>query len=239
MFYQTHEIPSDFRVKVIHSGDEIILSDTDQMLVNEIWEEAKHLRMGNLFNGKLLNFLSFQPEENYVSGEFVEYKYYMAQLKNEYLKSILNIHPISISCLCSCKEFYLLGKRGLYVTDYPGCYEFVPSGGIDPINVHQGHVDLIGQLKMELMEETGLSEEMIENCSPMAFVQDSATGIYEICLSIELKSKARRDFLARSKEYDQLEWISRQKMTSLVSNYKSTFVPFSLFLFKNYLMHQG
>lgn len=225
MNYQTYQISSDFCVKVRDSRDKIKLSDYDETLVDQIWSEAKTRSQNTLFNGKLLRFISFQKTENEAIGAFIEYKYYIAQLKNERLKSVLKIHPIGISCICVCQNMYLFGKRSLTVTDYPGYYELVPSGGIDPKSVQKNVVDVQEQAKRELAEETGIAEQDVKSCVPFLFVVDHQTGIYEVCLKIELKRREREGGVWQSDEYDLIEWKSLEEARSFMEKERRNVVP--------------
>ncbi|MGZ3634197.1 MAG: NUDIX hydrolase [Parachlamydiaceae bacterium] len=232
MNYQTYPISSDFRIKVQDSRDKIKLSDYDERLVNQIWSEARARSQNTLFNGRLLRFISFQESKNEVIGEFVEYKYYIAHLRNQYLKSVLNIYPIGISCICTCQNMFLFGKRSSTVTDYSGYYELVPSGGIDPESVQQNVVNLQRQAKRELTEETGIAEQAVKSCIPYLFVVDHQTGIYEVCLKIELNRREEMEIPWKSDEYDLIEWKSLEKARSFIEKEGGNVVPLTRFLFQ-------
>lgn len=256
--YQTHLITPDFEVKVVSSRDKLELSDVDAQVVDRIWDAAQAHHEGRLFNGRFLNYVGF--EKGRLIGEFVEYKHYLAQKFEPGLKESLRICPIAISCLCLSNDKVLIGKRSLVVTDYKGCYELVPSGGIDPSIVENGKVNVVKQALIELNEETGIVDVPV-SCLPTLVVHDLTSNSYEVCVHIELhrsqwnasvliegeaelkkreeiffeKKMVEKGLFRSSYEYTQLEWMSLGELGELIGENRENWVPFSLFLIHKYL----
>lgn len=230
--YQTHELERSFEVKIVDSGEEFQLSDVEKNRVEELWEAAQKQYEGKLFNGKLLNYLDFVDGKLY--GKFVEYKYYIAQRADLTLRKRLSIRPIAISCLCTFEEQALLGKRSALVTDFPGFFELVPSGGIDPSAAENGKVNLIKQALTELSEEAKIEPKDVRSCYPLVLFQDLITGGFEICMRIELK-KIQAHSLLQNNEYSQLEWMAFSKLQKFAFEKKESFITLSLFLIEKYI----
>lgn len=228
--YQTHKIDPSFEVKVVDCSGKIELSDVENSYVDELWDAAQKHHMGKLFNGKLLNYLNFEKGKLY--GKFVEYKYYIAQCADPKLKDRLKIRPIAISCLCTFKGHALVGKRSTFVTDFPDCFELVPSGGIDPTAVENGKVNLVKQALTELKEEAEIKPEDVNTCHPLALFQDLISGGFEICMHIELNTKS--SFLQNG-EYSQLKWMPFSQLQEFALNEKNVFVGLSLHIINKYL----
>lgn len=229
--YQTHIVEPTFQVEVVDSQGKIELSDVQNQYVDELWNAAQKRHEGKLFNGKLLNYLKF--EKGRLFGSFVEYKYYMAQRDDFKLKQCFRIRPIAISCLCTFQGRVLVGKRSALVTDYPGFYELVPSGGIDPAVVENGKVNLVRQTFIELLEETGIESKQVGTCYPLALFEDFISDSVEICMRIELNNDQLSPL--ENGEYSQLKWMPFSQLQQYALSEKENFVQLSLHLIGKYL----
>src|SRR5262249_31068369 len=143
-----------FALSAVNFRGKIRLSDVEQAAINTLWNEAQKQFGGRLFNGQLYSFVSLK--NGVLTGNFVDYKFYIAQLRNPKFKTLFNISPVAISCICCCQNKILIGKRSAFVTEYPNCYELSPSGGIDPSAAINGKIDLIKQTLVELEEEAAI-----------------------------------------------------------------------------------
>lgn len=226
--YQTFKIHPSFQVRVVDSREELMLSDVEESAVEALWNRAQKKYEGRLFNGKMLAYSHLDEDRLY--GYFVDYKYYIAQLGDSALKERLRIRPVAISCLCTWEEKVLIGKRSLTVTDYPGYFETVPSGGIDPKPVKQGVVNYIEQALTELEEEAGIGSRDVADCHPLLIYQDLRSDSFEVCLHIVLKKESPGIEEGENNEYSRLEWMSLERLNELVTRGKKSFVPLSLHL---------
>ncbi|MBA3239462.1 MAG: NUDIX domain-containing protein [Parachlamydiaceae bacterium] len=233
--YQITSIEPDFEVLVVENEPLLSLTKMDLATIEQIWNEAQRKSEGSLFNGKLLSVVSLVNGK--LIGKFVDYKLYIAQLAAPELEPLLQIKPISISCICLLKEKLLLGKRSYRVTEFPGFYELVPSGGIEPSNVMRGKVNLLGQTLLELEEETPLVRKQVKTVVPFALVQEIDSGRCEVCMEIVLDCDQLNEKLemASKGEYSELLWVSLEKFKLLTSQKDVECVPFSKQLLQEFL----
>ncbi len=230
--YQTYEIPPDFSVGIDEIPVKFELSDVNESQVDQIWEEAQQKHGGQLFNGKMFVFKSFQNGE--LTGRFIDYKYYRAQSSLPALKLALNIKPIAVSCSCRYQNEFLIGQRSKSVTGFPGFYELVPSGGISLDSFEKGKIDLKKQALLELEEEAGIFSKCVESCLPVALINEINTSTYEIYMEIELKKKGGVG-VSSTLEYSMLEWMPIKQLISFSKKERDQFVPLSLYLIEHFI----
>ena len=108
MNYQTFKWEPDFKLEV-QPPRGFALSDYDKMHVEMLWRDEAIARSSQIFNGHLLNFVSFQGSR--MVGEFVDYKFYLAQIRDPGLKPLLQITPIAINGLTLAGDKLLIGRR--------------------------------------------------------------------------------------------------------------------------------
>lgn len=225
--YQTWPLSPNFLFKKGVSRGKKELSDEVHQAVEDIWQKEQALRQ-NIFNGQVLSLVHFDRQE--LIGEFIEYKLYLAYVREPEIRKLLGIQPLSISCITHTKNAVLFGKRSKAVTQYPLCVELVPSGGIDPEALKGEYLDIRGQALRELTEETGLSETDVEKITPIALVFDPKTGIYEICLDIVIVSGRDKFPLPPTQEYGSLTWVSKSSLPTFLEKFRKKIVPLSAYL---------
>ena len=76
--YQTIKIEPSFCVKVLPESRGFELSDVEKEEIASIWNDQLRDRGHHLVNGQLLNVVSAEGQQ--WVGEFVDYKFYLAQL---------------------------------------------------------------------------------------------------------------------------------------------------------------
>ncbi len=238
--YQIYKIPPDFSLTFDEEPVLDWISEADEAKVDQIWAEAQSQNEGILFNGKLLVFKSF--ENGKLIGRFIDYKYYRAAQSNlSLLKSVLNVKPIAISCICRYQNEILIGRRTMTVTGFPGCYELVPSGGISLDAIENGKINIKKQALLELEEEADIFPGSVESCIPLALIYDVNTSTYEIFMEIKLKEikdgngRGRR---GSTLEYSVLEWMPIEHLFGFADNEKENFVPLSICLIEYFLMKE-
>lgn len=223
--FQTIPWPKGAVIEVLHEARGFELSDLSKNVVDQIWFETSE---DHHFNGQILNFISF--ENNILIGEFVEYKFYFAQMREKGLKEQLNIRPIAISGITTTANKVLIGKRSEKVSEYKNAYELVPSGVIDPESVVDHRVNLVKQFEKELWEETGISSTEVRDIVPFAFIYDRARDSFEICAQIHLNFLAASEDLRQTEEYQQLKWILKSELETFKKRHASECVPLTLYL---------
>ncbi len=111
----------------------------------------------------------------------------------------MGITPLAVSGIVFYQEnnskIFYVGKRSETVTQYPGYYEFIPSGSIDAKNlVPNQPVDYSNQLIIELKEELSVPVEDIKSQNAFCLIFDEIDRVYDIGIEIEvLKSKIKTD----------------------------------------------
>jgi HAD superfamily hydrolase (TIGR01509 family) len=112
----------------------------------------------------------------------------------------------------------LMGQRSREVAMYPGEWETVPAGGIDPDAARKGGtIDLRGMILKEFGEETGLDPALAARVTGFGAVRDRSCNAYDLALHLELRrgsDRARLDF--PKKEYTRMRWVSRQDIPKFV-----------------------
>lgn len=234
MDYQTFKLTPQFRIEVTESSRGFTLSDYEKARVEMLWLEEVAARPSTTFNGQILNFISLEGER--LLGEFVDYKFYFAQLRDLQLKASLKLAPVSVSGLTISGNKVLFGRRSQEVMQYRGQFEAVPSGGIDPNALSGQHIDLKEQFQRELWEETGISVTEVKSIHPFLLVHDPSTGMYEICAVIEVNYPVVYEERKPTAEYQEFIWVPKSEIKSFTAKHSAEFVPFSLFLLKTWKM---
>lgn len=220
-------LPQNFEVKLDANALKTDLTPPIERRIQEIWDQEYIRAQGKLFNGKIFSATNF--DGTVLQGHFVDYKHYVAQVRDPTLFENLHIQIVSISGYTVANESILIGKRAAYVTGFPGHYELVPAGGIDPSVVTNQSIDIIKQFKKELREEAGIEESMIKSILPVYLIKYSEREPYEICAKIILAPEAALNN-PRDEEYTELFWMERKRLPEFINNNREIMIPLSLHL---------
>jgi hypothetical protein len=172
--------------------------------IEKAWEDEQARRNKKLFNGNILNLAvinNTQSQELILSCHPVEYKHYLAQRSG----IDLGITPLAVSGIVfykeDNKEIFLVGKRSETVTQYPGYYEFMPSGSIDANNIVVAEpMEYKKQLLIELKEECGITDE-VKTINSFCLIFDEVDRVYDIGIEIEIDI----DHKTQIQEYTSIE----------------------------------
>lgn len=219
-------LTDDFKIIINHSPSLPLIPHTIQEHIEDIWKKEIVRTRGRVFNGQLLSAETLHHHE--LHGHFVEYKHLIAQLRDPSLKEILNVQPICVCGYTLAGDSILIGKRAAHVTDYPNLYELVPSGGVDPSAIVRDQVNIIHQLKIELKEEAGIEENMIDSILPSFLIICSESCTYEICAKIELNTEVKNREAERDEEYTELKWIPKTMIKKFIQEQQEKIIPLSL-----------
>ena len=232
-YSQWFNVVSGGSVKIVQSSDHTmyssVVSRVDQIWVKETSKNPK------LFNGKTFSYVSHEKydDETRVVGSFIEYKYFLAQLREPILD--LGIKPIGVSglVLLNDKEekIVVFALRDDYVTQYPGCIELVPSGTIDVSSVlPNGEIDVHAALRKEFAEETGLSVDCISRMKDIGFVLDRRDQVYDVCVLIQVNATKEQvlDSFSRVSEYNSPCFVRLDDIPHFVKENAHTMVPSSI-----------
>lgn len=186
--------------------------------VESLWQEAKAERGDGLFNGGILSLDGI--EDGCLKCSATEYKFFLAQRRKPSLFSLLKIRCLAVSGLLQCHDGLVLGQRSLATTQDAGCWEFVPSGGIEPSAVKNGtdNIDFISQLRAELFEETGIDWKHVVDSHPVLLVEDEKNRVVDIVVRLYCPELSREQVLElhrnlASREYEQIAVVSAQELS--------------------------
>ncbi|MBB64810.1 MAG: hypothetical protein CMO81_07070 [Waddliaceae bacterium] len=174
--------------------------------VEAIWQAALSRSDGHLFNAPCLIYKEWNGTS--LIGSWLDYKYYFSSQIDKSLAKDLNLQAISVSGITVNDGKYLIGKRSKSVTQHPGAWEFVPSGGIDASASKETTIDYQGQIIKELYEETGINSTFIEKIEPVFLQHVEEDAIWEICVLIHLCEEV----VIKSCEHEDLKWCSEKEV---------------------------
>jgi HAD superfamily hydrolase (TIGR01509 family) len=216
--------PRQMALQVIE--EPIQLASDELQVVEEVWQRETR-KNSMLFDGGIVVY-----QEHHLSNERTlslscarsSYKFILAQLK---FPKLSLVQPLGVSGIITDMDgSVLLGCRSQEVTEYPGFWEFVPSGGlsIESMTAH----DYLDQIKCELIEETGLTPDNVCKFELFGFIYDQAHHVYDICVRLSLAD--RLDVMGLvSEEYSTFAVCSLDEVRELLRQDKV--VPASVALF--------
>ena len=128
-------------------------------------------------------------------------------------------------------ENVLLGVRR-NVTEYDGFYELAPSGGICSSKRKDEVILYEEQLIEELLEETEIKREMIDEIEPFCFILDRNNGVYDICSKLHINKSLDSLFLSKkNEEYKNFEIVNLKDAKNQIE--KNDYVPTSRVMLTN------
>lgn len=228
--YQTFPLSSQLRIIIEEPAVPFTLSESENRCVEDVWEAEMQLKHGNLFNGQLLCYS--KHTEDCLYGYFTDYKHYIAFLRNPYLRSLIQICPLGISAMTISGSRILLGKRGAYVTQYPGYYECAPSGGLSKEMVNGNEIRFSKPFEEELYEETGIDQKSIQAVTPKYLILDAKSSSYEIIASMELSQSVGELTLNPTDEYETLIWVDIHHLSEFINDRSINILPLSQYLLR-------
>jgi len=204
--------------------------------IENIWIAQQNKKGNKLYNNYIISAVSVTKE--CIHCCLVEYKFFIAQHTQPNLYKFLKVRPVAVSGLLICDDGVVFGRRNKSTTQDAGLLELVPSGGIeynqklDSINV-----DYIGQILIELNEETGIDRKSIINIYPYCFIEDELSHVIDIGIAIEtnLDKKNINDLYKKKStdEYDNLQIVSDSDLYNFIelNKYKLVNISYELLYF--------
>jgi hypothetical protein len=234
------EIISDSKeYEILHEGDFKPQTPEIEQKVDAIWQRALVKNPGSMHNSVVLAFRSAGVGRGKTTVRCIraEYRYYYAGVCEPELG--FGIEPVAVSGVIEVDSAdgpaIVAARRGKTVNLYPGCLEFIPSGGIDEDSFRpDGKADYLSQFEREFSEESGLDVSAIKSIEPFAFIHDIRGKVYDICAVIRIESDAD-DLAARLSsdgEYSEYVAIPRNELEDYIRKHEREFVPTSLALAK-------
>jgi hypothetical protein len=152
--------------------------------VDALWQKELLQRGSKLFNGPLFSIEQISDET--VSGRFVEYRLFLAQMRRPELFAELRVQPLAVTGLLQNADGLFFGYRGSDVAQQPECWELIPAGGIDRGTLTEsGQILPVQQLLAELNEEVGLNLTDISPPRLVCFCKDENTHIFDLVWELQ------------------------------------------------------
>ncbi len=123
-----------------------------------------------------------------------------------------------------------IGRRGVTVAQYPGCWECVPSGGVDDsYALADGTVDFAAMLRHEFVEEVCLPVARIERVTPFAVIYDRLARTYDICCELRVATTGAELTAAmrRSDEYSEVLLVTEERLEDGLQQWGDELIPLS------------
>lgn len=221
-------INSKFHITLQPSISFSDLEENKKHLIQTIWDEEQKRRNGKLHEGVILSALSYDHKS--LHGQFVPYKYYLAQYVNPSLKADLKIVPVALSGMTFMGDDLVIAKRADWVTQFANLYELAPSGGVHLPSGDEGSIDMKQQLLGELQEEIGISEKLVKSVKFFGLLHDTEEDSLELAAEIRLRSSGL--ILSSSSEYPQVMTVPHSELQSFVKEKEGQISLLSLALLK-------
>ncbi len=235
-YWQACEIIATGEIMLASISGVRTFTPTKSERVEQIWqmEIAKNPK---LFNGTVFSYLKHSATEKItkIEGAFVEYKQFLAQLREPVLD--LGIKPIGVSGFTiineNRKKYAVFALRSDDVTEYPGHLELVPSGTLDnSVLGPDGTVRFHDKLREEFEEETGIPASVITGIRSCGLILDRKDQVYDACAIIEASATREQALEAFStvSEYRKPCFVALEDLPRFVEENAHALVPSSLAL---------
>lgn len=227
--YKAFPATNDFQIVVDRTLPDAFLDHKIAAEVDACWDAMK--RQGtNLYDGLIFNVSRF--DSHAIHGNFISYRYYVAWRKRVELHGRIPIKPLSVSGITFAKDEVLVGKRASHVHQYPGCYEFAPSGAVDKDSEDNGFINYRDLILKELEEETGISTKEVGQVELFSIIEDYQEESLELCLAIHLRHAF--PMTPPTHEYEILIPWKTASMNSFLAQQPNDWVPMSLYIWQQW-----
>ncbi len=202
-------------------------SSPQRKAMDQCWQEARRHHPG-LTNGRLYGVRHYTAEK-LVIAPMAYADWWVCYHHDEFAESTAPL-ALAVSGVIETPHGYLCGRRADNVTQHPGCWELVPSGGVEVQAQPTSAVELLaGQLSTELHEETGLQLEQATSLTPYALIE--TRGCLDVVIGASLPVSAaeiRRRSHNKKQEYSVLDILTFSEMIRMLeSGQTELFVPTS------------
>ncbi|MBS4168288.1 hypothetical protein [Parachlamydia sp. AcF125] len=221
MNYHLTRLSAQHTIEMDPSSLESSLSQEIRHAIDQEWERESHIRP--IFNGKIFNVLACNQRT--LRGQFVEYKTYLAKLRNSALSPFLPLRILGVTGITEWRNKILIGKRSKNVTLYPGHYEFAPAGGIGLEALRGNQLDLKKQILLELEEEVGIGAHSVDGINPWILAHNEEGGDYQIYLKIKLKAESSFAEISPNPEYASCQWVEKDQLRAFFLKEACPVVP--------------
>lgn len=181
------------------------LSSQDKEKVEIEWKK-KCIDNPALFNGKIFAFSHLEQSTLYAFE--IDYKTYLC--RGHISEKLI---PLSVSGLTCYENKLLWGKRALFLSQHPGAWELLPSGGLSEL-------DPLKQIMIELKEESNIESSQISSSAFEGVIFNKEEESIEILYSLKLKDPSA----SSTEEATDLLWKDPNEFPS------DPIVPLSFYL---------
>lgn len=187
------------------------ISSALEQTIATIWTKEKAERGSRLFNGQL--FSIEEVSAGSVSGCFVEYRLFLAQLRRPELFSELRVQPLAVTGLLQNSEGLFFGLRSSTSALQPDRWELVPAGGIDSGKMSAaGGIEPDRQLLAELGEELGLNSSDVRSPRLVGFCEEPELHIFDLVFdletTLETKTVVSAHAALRNPEHEEIRCVA-------------------------------
>ena len=175
--------PLDFRF----SGDDLEVPPELSGRIDALWLQEQSARP-SVHEGTLLSVQDLRG--GVVTVCRCSYRHFVARERDETIRRRLGIRALGVSGIvvlgAADDRRVLVGRRSPDVTEYPGAWELIPSGGVGWERVDgDGGIDVLGALLDELEEEAGIPGEAVLTARCVGLVHDMQQDDYDVCFVLE------------------------------------------------------
>ncbi|MCW2249530.1 hypothetical protein M2352_005213 [Azospirillum fermentarium] len=189
--FRAFQLPADFAVQDAGAAATPRQPEIEAR-IEAIWQQEMERRHGKLFNGQLFSItgpdVEAQVAEGRLTGRFVEYRDFLAQLRDPSLFPWLSIRPLAVTGITHTPEGLLFGQRTKSVSQGADQWELVPAGGFSP-HAREPSGDglsLRRQVLEELSEEVNLGPETVASETPLLVLADDESHVHDIFIELAL-----------------------------------------------------
>ena len=202
-------------------------------IARNIWREEIRRRGAELFDGEIVSVASL--DGNQILGRRAEYRWLLAQSRDPSIFSWSRVRPLAVTGLLFCQDGIVIGHRSKTVYQFPGMGELAPSGSVDMTTLDgDSNIDLQKQLMLELREELGIDSSSVTEVTPLAIVSDIESQVFDVCFAVGTSlswSDIQQAFAHNaSNEYDRLEVLPLDSISSFLAANQRTMTPLTLAL---------
>ena len=156
-----------------------VLSPDLDARVSRLWAEASAGHA--LFNGRVFSVDEVTPDR--IAGHWSEYRRIVAQMRDETLRTVVNVRNLAVCGILMGPDGVLLGRRTSSALYQPGMWQLPPAGSVDGGAAVPGGADLRHALMLELREELGLGPDAVQGFRPLCLIEHPGSGVSDLGIS--------------------------------------------------------